>query len=139
MKALVFLLACLLAASPCLALSDAEYKELKESSSGFRDADRELGSIWKRIMKIAKGEKRRSLLEEQRYWINEERDEWANEFIEVGLGRAFAYERATIRRVHELEVEEYNLHLSPRDLERGRGKSYLSNDRAEDHPEYYKK
>ena len=57
MKALVFLLACLLAASPCLALSDAEYKELKESSSGFRDADRELGSIWKRIMKIAKGEK----------------------------------------------------------------------------------
>ena len=137
-KTLLFLLAFLLAASPCLALSDAEYMALKQSSPGFREADSELGQIWKRLMKIAKGEARKRLLEDQRYWIKTERDEWAAEFMEVGLGKGFAYERATIRRIHQLEADEYNLHLSPRELERGEGRSYSSSERTSDFPDYYK-
>ena len=139
--ALLLLSAFLLAAAPCLALSDAEYRELKESSPGFRDADRQLGGIWKRVMKLAKGQSRKDLLEAQRCWINAERDEWAAEFMEAGLGRAFAYERATIRRIHQLEADEHNLAITPRDLETGRARpySYHYMERDSDFPGSYKK
>ncbi len=140
MKALALFLACLLAASPCLALSDAEYKEMRASSPEFRKADKEFGAIWKRIMKIAKGERRQSLLEDQREWVSRGRDESAGDFMAVGPGRTFSYTRATIKRVHQLKAVEHNLMPSPRDLETGRGvKADSFYETEEDDPASYRR
>ena len=140
MKLPLFLAALLLAASPCFALSEAEYREMRAESNEFRQADRELGAIWKRIMKLAKGEHRRSLLADQREWVSYGRDESAQEFMDVGLGRTFSYTRATIKRVHQLQAVEHNLMLSPRDQAAGRGvKADSFYETEEDDPEFYKR
>ncbi len=120
MKFLLFLAAFLLAFSPCFALSDAEYRQMRSSSPEFKQADRELGAIWRRIMKLAKGSHRQNLLEDQREWVSWGRDESAREFMATGLVRTSAYTRATIKRVHQLQAVEHNLKLSPRDQGRGR-------------------
>lgn len=91
------------------ALSDAEYKEMIANYPDYKRADAELGRHWKKIFKPLKGEKRKILLEDQREWVRSKRDEIAREFMEAGLSKAKAYERATIRRIHELDALIYNL------------------------------
>ena len=93
---------------------------MRSSSPEFKQADRELGALWKRIMKLARGSHRQNLLEDQREWVSWGRDESAREFMAAGLGRTSSYTRATIKRVHQLQAAEHNLKLSPRDQERGR-------------------
>ena len=138
MKILLFLAAFLLASSPCFALSDAEYRQMRSSSPEFKQADRELGAIWKRIMKLAKGADRQNLLEDQRVWVSWGRDESAQAFMDAGLGRTFSYTRATIKRVHQLQAVEHNLMLSPRDQAAGRGvKDDIFYETEEDDPSFY--
>ncbi len=88
-------------------------------------------------MKKAKGTYKQSLLQDQRDWVNYGRDEEARKFMDVGLGKAFSYTRATIKRIHELQVVEYNMNLSPNEY--GRAKADTAFLTEEDDPEYYRR
>ncbi len=139
MKSIFLFVVLCLFASPCLALSEAEYLEMKSQSYEFDQADKELTLLWKRIMKLAKGSWKKELIKQQREWVNYGRDKDAVEFMNVGLGRIFSYTRATIKRTHELQAEEYNLNLPQWKIDKGLVKADSFFLTEEDDPSYYAK
>lgn len=89
-------------ALPSLALSDSEYKKLKNSNSDFARADRNLTRVWNRLKDDLPGRVFRVLREEQRDWIAGGRDREAESYMNDGYSRAEAYTMATNDRAEYL-------------------------------------
>lgn len=89
-------------ALPSFALSDSEYKRLKNSNSDFANADRNLTRVWNRLKDDLPGKVFRHLREEQRDWISHGRDREAKRYMNDGYSRAEAYTMATNDRAEYL-------------------------------------
>ena len=118
------------------ALSDDEYRDLLATSTKFKNADAALSNHWKKIFKPLKGTQRQYLLDEQRAWIIDERDEIAMQFMEAGLSREDAYTIATLRRIRELDYLNYYAHLSQKTNAKKTIDDFLID---KDYPSYYHK
>ncbi|MCQ2444867.1 MAG: hypothetical protein MJ061_05205, partial [Mailhella sp.] len=79
--------------------SDAEFMGLLNSSKAMRNADYELGSIWKSIHKNISKSELRELLYSQRNWVRYGRRMTARQYMRRGYGPAAAYTIATDERI----------------------------------------
>lgn len=141
-KVFVFMLLSVFSASSGMALSDAEYREMREKSKYFREADDELSRTWKEVNKNIPSSDKKWLLEDQRNWLKTERDEEARELMERGLTRNCAYARVAKRRTGNLRVYEYNANLSQEDKDAGRVRAddyYYNEDEDQIPPECLRK
>ena len=136
-KACVSIMFILTTFLPCFALTDAEYKQMSIESPEFKKADSDLLALWKNIMKTIKGDFKKQILNEQREWVKSGRDKSANEFMAVGLNKNAAYTRAVIKRIHELQVVEYNMNLSQSEIDRGMARANGFYETEEDDPSFY--
>ena len=121
------------------ALSDEDYKHMMSVSEKFRKADKELSDLWKNLMKHSSKDLKKILIDEQRQWLNTDRDNDAKEFMEVGFDKTGAYTKATIKRIHILRATEYNNNLSKEQQALGAVKDDMFFLEEDDYPEYYKK
>lgn len=88
--------------SSAFALSDAEYRRLKRTSSDFRRADNELTEVWKDLKESLSSKVFAELQKNQREWIRKGRDDAARKYIREGYSRAEAYTMATNDRAEIL-------------------------------------
>ena len=103
MKRIFIALVLVLAVSAsAFALSDAEYRRLKRTSSDFRRADNELTQVWKELKESLSSKVFAELQKNQREWIREGRDDAARKYIREGYSRAEAYTMATNDRAELL-------------------------------------
>ena len=84
------------------ALSDAEYRKLKRTSSDFRRADNELTAVWNELKESLSAKVFAELQKNQRDWIRKGRDDAARKYIREGYSRAEAYTMATNDRAELL-------------------------------------
>lgn len=84
------------------ALSDAEYREMVQTSDEFAAADMELAATWKYVYGQHKGQAKKDLLQEQRGWLKYGRDAAAKAYMNTGMSKANAYTRAVGDRIEEL-------------------------------------
>ena len=89
-------------AASALALSDAEYRRMKQDSPAFAKADRELTQAWNEAKRALGKSGFDRLKKEQREWIVSGRDERAEELMDGGMSRSEAYAAATTERVREI-------------------------------------
>ncbi|MBQ3394896.1 MAG: DUF1311 domain-containing protein [Synergistaceae bacterium] len=111
MKRIFIALVLVLAVSAsAFALSDAEYRRLKRTSSDFRRADNELTQVWKELKESLSSKVFAELQKNQREWIRKGRDDAARKYIREGYSRAEAYTMATNDRAELLPglAEELN-------------------------------
>ena len=94
---MAFAAVCLFAAS-ALALSDEDYLEMKKNSREFAKADRELTQAWNEAKKVLSKKDFAALKKEQLEWIEEGRDEKAEELIDDGMDTDEAYAAVTRER-----------------------------------------
>lgn len=94
---MAFAAVCLFAAS-ALALSDEDYLEMKKNSREFARADRELTQAWNEAKKVLSKKDFDALKKEQLKWIEEGRDEKAEELIDDGMEPDEAYAAVTKER-----------------------------------------
>lgn len=92
----------LVLASSAFALSDAEYRRLKRTSSEFRKADNELTEVWKGLKVSLPTKVFMELQKSQREWVHKGRDDAARKYIREGYSRAEAYTMATNDRAELL-------------------------------------
>lgn len=111
--ALVLVLA---VSASAFALSDAEYRRLKRTSSDFRRADNELTQVWKELKESLSSKVFAELQKNQREWIRKGRDDAARKYIREGYSRTEAYTMATNDRAELLPglAEELNTSKSAR-------------------------
>ena len=93
----------MLIVAPAFGLSDAEYRRLKRTNSGFRHADKELSEVWNGLRGSLSSKAFSELQKSQREWIRKGRDDTAKKYIREGYSRAEAYAMATNDRVEELQ------------------------------------
>lgn len=124
MKIFIFILALFFIVSQCFALSEKEYNEMKSQSHEYEQADIRLEIVWQRILKLAKGSKKKELIEDQRNWIKYKRDNDATEFMSNGYDKTHSYTEATVKRIKELQDVEYELYKNQ--MEKDREKFSLS-------------
>ncbi len=84
------------------ALSDAEYKEMFQTSDDFAITDMELTGTWKHVYSQYKGQAKKDLLQEQRAWLKYGRDAAAKAYMNTGMSKVDAYTRAIGDRIVEL-------------------------------------
>lgn len=84
------------------ALSESEYQYMMRNSYDFRRADQELQRCWKTVYDSLWGAEKRQLLENQRWWIRQGRDDDAWILINRGLSRQAAYTQAVRERINYL-------------------------------------
>lgn len=125
-------------ATPCFALTDAEFHEMAAQSAEFKKLDAELNQMWKQEFALVKDkpEQKQALLESQRAWINSERDSIAAAFMQHGLSKADAYMRTTKRRLRDLELWHFNNHVADPALGNAKADEAFYTD--EDYPENYR-
>ena len=121
-KLALIVIAVLLCAGDCLAISEKDFDELYKSSSELRDADKTLNSTWKNVLGSIRPEDKAYLLKMQKEWIKAERDVTAREYMDMGYTRACAYTKASRRWAKTLEVYVHNSNLSQEDKDAGRVK-----------------
>ena len=92
----------LVIASSAFAISDAEYRRLKRTSSEFRKADNELTEVWKGLKASLPTKVFMELQKSQREWVHKGRDDAARKYIREGYSRAEAYTMATNDRAELL-------------------------------------
>ena len=112
MKRIFIALVLVLAVSTsAFALSDAEYRRLKRTSSEFRQADNELAAVWKELKESLSSKVFAELQKSQREWIRKGRDDAARKYIREGYSRAEAYAMATNDRAELLPglADELNM------------------------------
>lgn len=97
-------------ASTAFGLSDKEYLSMKRESKFFREADRKLGLVWRRIedqVYNAVQSMFDGLKQEQREWIRTGRDRAAQRITKASdnpyLRKEVAYALATYERIGYLE------------------------------------
>lgn len=84
------------------ALSESEYQYMMRNSNDFRRADQELQRCWKTVYDSLWGAEKRQLLENQRWWIRQGRDDDAWILINRGMSRQAAYTQAVRERINYL-------------------------------------
>lgn len=109
--------------SSAFALSNADYEKLLKRSPVIKKADAELNDIWKRVFKPLTGDYRKQILNDQREWVRFERDKDAQEFMQSGMSKEKAYEKAIKKRINRLRAVEYNSNLSEEDAAAGRARA----------------
>lgn len=121
MRIILIVFCVLFIAGECFALSEKDYQRMLSSSPEFKRSDKILNSTWKSVTSNISKKGKKDLLEMQREWLKEGRDESAREYMDMGYTRDCAYAKATRRWAKNLEVYAYNLSLSP--SEYGRAKT----------------
>lgn len=81
---------------------------MMKNSSEFREADKELGKIWKKIKPLIG--KHDPIFEEQRRWISKRRDEVAQRYRDEGYDTTQAYIKSTLDRIEELKEIYEHIH-----------------------------
>ena len=100
---IILLIALFSTPSAIFALSDTQYKALLDQSPEYRQAEKELNAVWKRLMKELSPAQAQEVRQEQRRWVLEERDGLAKELMDrEGLSQAEAYARVTSGRISRL-------------------------------------
>ncbi len=90
--------------APAYALSDAEYLKFKKNNANFAKADKNLSAVWNKLKKSMKKNEFQELLNNQRAWLNNVRDDVARNYINQGFSRVEAYTKATNDRAKDLPV-----------------------------------
>lgn len=108
------------------ALSEADYKMLKETSDKFRAEDQQLGKYWKELMSRLDDESKQLLRKEQREWLKSARDAEARTFMAGGMSKADAYAKATQLRANQLRVALENSYLSPEEAGRAKADDFYN-------------
>ena len=119
-KMLLSYMMVVISVSTAFALSNADYEKLLKTSPIVKKADAQLNDIWKHVFKPLSGDYRKQILNDQRNWIKYERDNDAQEFMQSGMSKEKAYEKAIEKRINRLRVIEYNSKLSEEDTAAGR-------------------
>lgn len=119
-KLALLVLAVILCAGDCLAISEKDFDELYKSSPELREADQTLNSTWKNVLGSIRQEDKARLLKMQKEWIKTERDVTAREYMDMGYTKACAYAKASRRWARTLEVYAHNSNLSQEDKDAGR-------------------
>lgn len=90
--------------SEAAALSDKDYKKYLAESPEFRSAEKELNTIWKKLMNTLDPEKKEAVRKDQRQWLKYVRDPRALEIAgKKGLPLAEAYAMAARERTTVLK------------------------------------
>lgn len=126
-KAVIFFFCLFLSISEALALTEAEYRDLVESSREFREADEEMARRWKEIYGSFPKADKAWLMENQREWLATGREKAAAAFMARGASRGEAYARAARMRVKDLDIIENN---ATREKMRADGYNYSPEERA---------
>ena len=121
---LKFLFAALLLLYPVSshALSDKDYKALMNSYEAFRQEDKQLNAIYKKIMKEADADYKKQIREDQRQWLKTELDAEADGYMLEGMSKAQASTKAYHRRYNVLRMVHENYNLPEEDKLAGRVK-----------------
>lgn len=108
-------IALLCAHTPALALSDAEYKALKQSSESFSAAEQKLSAIWDKTRGELAQAELKALLADQKDWLQKRRDDQARQQIEaLGLDKGEAYAAVTRERAARIETFRQQVELNSR-------------------------
>lgn len=100
---LLLLLCSLGGAGAAFALTDAEYKRYSQESPDFAQAEKRLNKVWKNLKELLPKAEFSLLLQEQRAWISQGRDQEARA-VPGSSSPAAAYAQATAKRAAELEA-----------------------------------
>lgn len=108
---IIFIIIYLINYSYALSLTDDEYILLKKNSPQFSRVDDTLKNAWKQTKELYsyKNIDMTELLNQQRNWVEKNRDIRANELIKKGLSREDAYITATMERTSELAKITYEI------------------------------
>ena len=103
-------LACLLAtaamslgvACDSQALTDAQHRQFLKTSQEYRAADAQLNSVWRTLKGQLSPAEFRQLLQEQRHWLNTQREGEARELMSQSIPAVDAYTATITSRAKEL-------------------------------------
>ncbi|MBG3878830.1 DUF1311 domain-containing protein [Desulfovibrio oxamicus] len=115
----LFLMLCamafLCATTPGWALTDAEYKSLKQNSPAFSSAEQKLASAWDKVRGELAQAELKALLADQKLWLQKRRDELAAKLMDVnGLDKGTAYATVTNERAARIETFRQQMELNSR-------------------------
>lgn len=97
-----------------MALDDATYKALIQSSDSFKNAEADLSTTWTKTKSGLAQKELKSLTAEQRVWLQTTRDILAADAIAQGASPAEAYARVTRERISRLEIYRQQNELDSR-------------------------
>lgn len=100
-------------------LTMADYQDMYKNSQYFHDADDEMALAWKNANLSLSAKDKRLLLQQQREWLKNGRDEEAKDLMDKGFSKECAYARVAKRRAGTLKVFSYNAKLSKEEKEAG--------------------
>ncbi len=114
---LAFLFVFVLGVSSAFALSDEEYRALVASSPEFKEADQNLGSVWKEFYAGLSEKDKKYYKTGQQQWVKKWRDDDAKKLMKnLGVSKAEAYTQVTRRRVNTLRILQHNSKLSQEEI-----------------------
>ena len=116
----VFLLVLTLGVTPAFALTDNEYRILVSTSQAFKEADEELGKVWKEVYGGLSEKDQKFIMKSQQYWIKEWRDTVLKRLMKQGMSKTDAYTKVTKDRINMLRIYQHNSKLSEEDKAAGR-------------------
>ena len=95
----VFLLVLTLGVTSAFALTDDEYRILISTSQAFKEADKELGRVWKEVYEGLSEKDKKYHMDGQQKWIRKWRDDYVQNVMKLGMSKAEAYTEATLKRM----------------------------------------
>ena len=116
----VFLLVLTLGVTSAFALTDDEYRILISTSQAFKEADKELGRVWKEVYEGLSEKDKKYHMDGQQKWIRKWRDDYVQNVMKLGMSKAEAYTEATLKRINLLRILQHNSKLSEADNAAGR-------------------